>query len=49
MMGKGSSAFLLGIGIFDGLDMSSQRSVHLPRGFIDSPGVFLADNDVFKR
>lgn len=49
MTRKGSSAFLLGRGTFDGLDMSGQGSVHLPRGVIDSPGVLLADNGVFKR
>lgn len=48
MTGKRSSAFLLGRGMFDGLDMSGQRSVHLPQGVIDSPGVPLANNGVFK-
>lgn len=39
MTGKRNSAFLLSRGMFDGLAMSGQRSVHLPQGVIDSPGV----------
>lgn len=49
MTRKGSSVFLLGRGTFDGLDTPGQRSVHLPQGVIDSPGVLLPDNGVFKR
>lgn len=49
MTGKGNCVFLLGRGTLDGLDMSGQRSVHLPRGVIDSPGVLLSGDGVFKR
>lgn len=48
MMRKGSLVFFLVRGIFDGLDTSGQRSVHLLWGIIDPPAVLLPDKGILK-